>query len=274
MGTQIQLKISTEWNEIDSRNILTETMNIFYKVVARLSRFEESSDLSVLNQNSGTWIETTEELINLIQTALYFGKLSKGVFNIGIGRILEEYGYRSTINIVDLEQTNIRQLKKLITGSQNIEIDESNNKIFIPRGISIDLGSFAKGYAIKLARDFLFENKLQNFVINAGGDVYIAGQKDKNIPWKVTLFDPDNPEKTKDVEINNTAIASSGKYGRKYKNFHHLIHPSNLEPYNGHTVFVKGRDPMIADIVSTIAFFKPTNLSMILAETNTELLTI
>jgi FAD:protein FMN transferase len=274
MGTQINIKISENISKIDANNLLNEALNIFYKVVARLTRFENSSDLSILNKHAGEWFETGEELINLIEVGLRFTKLTNGLFNIGIGQILEEYGYKSIVNIVDLQDSNIRKLQSIQYLAEQIELDSLNHKVYIPKGISIDLGSFAKGYAIKLAKEYLEANKIQNFIINAGGDIYAGGRKSKTDMWKATLFDPDNPEKSKILEIENLAVTSSGRYGRKYKNFHHLINPQSAKPFDAKTVFVSGRDPMIADLVSTIAYFQPNNLKEILKSTDTELICI
>ena len=53
---------------------------------------------------------------------------------------------------------------------QKVQLEEQH--IFLSeKGMRLNLGAIAKGYAVDKAIDILRENKIQNALINAGGDL-------------------------------------------------------------------------------------------------------
>ena len=97
------------------------------------------------------------------------------------------------------------------------------------------LGGIAKGYAIDRGSAVLKENGIANFILNAGGDIYVSGKKDKNTLWKVGIKHPRN---TNDIiaefDLKDYAVATSGDYERfKIINgvrYHHILDPATGYP--------------------------------------------
>ena len=77
---------------------------------------------------------------------------------------------------------------------RQIEIDDRAGTVFLKRkGMKIHLGGIGKGYAVDRALAILRSAGLRDFMIQAGGDLYVGGHKDGR-PWRLGINDPRGPE--------------------------------------------------------------------------------
>ncbi len=75
---------------------------------------------------------------------------------------------------------------------------------------SIDPSGIVKGWAILQAAQMLKEAGLNNFYIDAGGDIQVAGKKGGN-PWRIGIRNPFNrTEHVKVLAVTDKGIATSG----------------------------------------------------------------
>ena len=101
--------------------------------------------------------------------------------------------------------------------------------------MSIDLGGIAKGYAIDRGSAVLKSMGITNFILNAGGDIYVSGTKDNETLWKVGIK---HPRHTNDLvaefNLKDHAVATSGDYERfkiiNGKRYHHILDPATGYP--------------------------------------------
>ncbi len=192
-----------------------------------LSRFRPGSDISRINRDA--YLRPTKvafETIALIEKSIRFSQLTDGAFDI----TLERAGYR-----------NIKILKQ----RQRVS--------FANAGMKLDLGGIAKGYAVDKAIEVLKQEGIKNALINAGGDIYGLGLKDRQGSWQVGLQHP----RKKDVilavlELEDRACATSGDYERRG----HIINPKTGYPCKDApaSVTVLAEDCLTADALATSVF--------------------
>jgi FAD:protein FMN transferase len=78
--------------------------------------------------------------------------------------------------------------------------------------------AIAKGYAVDKAIDILRENKIQNALINAGGDLKPIRQRSDQLNWKVGLQNPRSSESLlASFSISGNAVATSGDQQKYFK---------------------------------------------------------
>jgi thiamine biosynthesis lipoprotein len=271
MNTAITIKAYSSLANVDLNNALDISLNEFHKVVARFTRFSDSSELGILNKSNGKFIEVSEDLFRLVKFGYDFGLKTDGLFDITIIDLLEAYGYDKHYDFSKLNNPKLENdIKKLISQRPNfkeIEFDEQNLKIKLAKKQRVDMGGYAKGYAIGLAKDKLITIGINDFIINAGGDIYANGNEigsNLNNGWEVSIFDPAKSLKTGKFEthtkiiLHNEALACSGPWARKVKFFHHLINPkTGLPAGNTNDIsFVTHIDPMHADVMATIKYLE------------------
>jgi thiamine biosynthesis lipoprotein len=112
------------------------------------------------------------------------------------------------------------------------EIIGSRNK-----AVQLDLGGYAKGYALDRARTILREQGIDNALINIGGNVLALGTRGDR-PWRVGIQHPRKPGPLAILELHDgEAIGTSGDYQRYFeldgKRYCHLIDPRSGYPVQG-----------------------------------------
>lgn len=227
--------IKTKFNEInrisDDFNINTDKNNVY---VLNDKREVESGLLKDMLTKA---IELKEEI--------------NGYFNPFIGRLTHKWKEAIKNNNV-LSSTEIEEELSLMN---NTTISFDGDIIKLEGQGNIDLGAFAKGYALEWAKNYLEEKNVDKYYINCGSSSIYVANKELNI----SLSKPYSNDSILDFKASNIGIAtSSPKYqysvinGEKY---HHLINPFTGYPSNIYdSVNVIGNNNMKNDIYST-AFF-------------------
>ena len=95
--------------------------------------------------------------------------------------------------------------------------------------VKLDLGGYAKGYALDRAAEILKSQGIHNALINIGGNVLALGTHGTR-PWRVGIQHPRKPGPLATLELRDgEAIGTSGDYQRYFeldgKRYCHLIDP-------------------------------------------------
>ena len=118
--------------------------------------------------------------MSVIQRSLFLAEKTAGTFDITIG---------SAQNLWDFGAPYLPSKNSIVDAIEKIDyrkIQLEEQSIFLSeKGMRLDLGAITKGYAVDKAIDILRENKIQNALINAGGDLKSIGQRSDQLNWKV-----------------------------------------------------------------------------------------
>ncbi len=126
-------------------------------------------------------------------------------------------------------------------------------------GTALDLGAIAKGYALDRAAAALRAAGAADFIVNAGGDLVVAGSKGDR-PWRVGIQHPRAPDRfLRVVEPRPGALVTSGDYERFYEwegeRIHHILDPRTGRPAPGcRSVTVWAARAIDADALATAVF--------------------
>ena len=100
----------------------------------------------------------------------------------------------------------------------------------IPSGMTIDLGSIAKGYAGQQSAQYLRDNGVKSALLNLGGNVQTIGSKPDGSPWKVGIKDPNGDTPMMVLSITDQAVITSGGYERYFEQdghtYWHIMDPA------------------------------------------------
>ena len=248
MDTTISI---TFYNDDNADEHYKYIKNLYQKYSNLLDNYSGNNNLCDLNTNRS--IESLE-LKNVIDEALKLKDDTNGYFNPLIGRLSKKW--KEAISNNEVLSDEIIEEELDIMNSSSIEIE--GNTIKIIGDADIDLGGFAKGYVTKLAIDYLNENSVEGYLINAGESTVALGKKG-NDDFKVSLEAPYQKKEIKLLSLSNNSIStSSGKYQNKIINdirYHHLINPYTGYPANVYdNVNIIMTDPMLGDAYSTAIF--------------------
>ena len=97
-------------------------------------------------------------------------------------------------------------------------------------GMRIGLGGIAKGYAVDRCAAVLRGAGLHDFMVQAGGDLYVSGRKGA-ANWVVGMRDPRGGARDiiARMPIQDHAFSTAGDYERGFilngRRYHHIIDP-------------------------------------------------
>lgn len=257
MNTEVEFSAWTDFERDHVYELFGKAYQQFHFVVDRFSRFKSDSELSKVNASSGSATKVSKEFLRLVQFALEMAKKTNGAFDPTVIDFLQTYGYDAKYNFDRLKnrpfiREEIKSLLKKRPSWKEIKLNKFLRTITLHPNQRIDLGSIGKGYAIDLAFDIL--KPLDNYIINAGGDIRAAGTDKTNTPWLVDIKSPKSGS-LGTLQLNNQSVCCSGSWARKVQFFHHLINPKTGIPENEfEAVFVIAPTALEADAWTTALY--------------------
>ncbi len=220
--------------------------------------FNDSSQIGLINLKAGTeFQEVNTEVLEIIRQAQEISDISDGAFDITILPLMRLWNFHSSHPRVPDEREISEKLP--LINFKNIEI--KNNKIRLTeRGMGLDLGGIAKGYAVDRAFDTLLAYGYQDFLIEAGGDLRArAGELTRGRRHIWIRHPRKHEEFFASIKMDEGAVATSGDYERFFEKegqrYHHILNPESgypSRPTVSSTIFAQTTS--LADAASTAAF--------------------
>ncbi len=173
-------------------------------------------------------------VLPIFQDAARLSELSEGLFNPAIGNLVRLWGFHS--DTFEAHLPDPAAIDKLVKANPRMTdlVLEGLTLTGTNPAVRIDLGGYAKGYALDLAADYLKSQGVKNALINIGGNVMALGDKG-GTPWKVGIQHPRKAGALAVLELRDgEAIGTSGDYQRFFevdgkgggkKRYCHLIDP-------------------------------------------------
>jgi thiamine biosynthesis lipoprotein len=225
----------------------------------------QPSELDRLNAAfaSGSEKATVDpELARILEAAKYFSLQNNELFNPAIGNLIRLWGFhgdRPPGTVPD--KAEIDRLVAARPSMQDIHIEHTRVWSDNP-AVRIDLGGYAKGYALDLAVLILKQQGIRNALVNIGGNVIALG-KHGDRAWKVGIQHPRKAGVIATLDLHDgEAIGTSGDYQRYFeadgKRHCHLIDPRTGWPASGMqsvTLLVSGHGAGVKSDVLTKPLF-------------------
>jgi thiamine biosynthesis lipoprotein len=145
-------------------------------------------------------------------------KKTNGYFDPTVGTLVNAWGFGPGEEVA-MDSTTVDSLLQYV-GFDKVAITSTGTVSKEDSVIYFDFNAIAKGYAIDRVAVFLDTNKIQNYLIEIGGEVVGKGRNIiKNKSWTVGIDNPQNEfqrESKIAIYLNDRALASSGNY-RKFR---------------------------------------------------------
>lgn len=236
-GTRVDLSVYGE-----SRETAEAAMAAVLQEFDRLHRAYhawEPSELTRLNEAiaRGERTQVSDELAALLSDAQRLAALGDGLFDPAIGALIELWGFHD--DEFEPVRPDPKALAALIDARPRITdlVIEGTLISSTNPAVRIDLGGYAKGYALDRAVAILRGRGIANALVNIGGNVMALGSKG-DIPWRLGIQHPREPRPLAILPIyDGEAIGTSGDYQRSFEldgvRYSHLLDPRTGEPARG-----------------------------------------
>jgi thiamine biosynthesis lipoprotein len=256
MGTAIRVEL---WGESRAQADIAmgAVMAEMHRIDRAMSPFKASSELSLINREAARQpVCISGEMFTLLARAAQFSELSGGAFDITYASVGHLYDYRQGIRPSD---EAIAQAREAI-GWRNVLLDPMTRSVRFTRpGVRIDLGGFAKGYAVDNGARILQRHGITNGIVTAGGDSRVLGDR-RGRPWTIAIRHPRKPDDVVALlPLEDVAVSTSGDYERYFEadgeRFHHLLDPATgKSPHGVHSVTILAADGLTTEALSKSVF--------------------
>ena len=231
MGTLVEITVSHPDPDV-IQAVTTQAFDEMKRIEQLMSTYLPDSEISRINHAAGKEaIPVSPEVEEVIREGLYWSEQSSGAFDITIEPLVYLWNFDGEKEIIPREST-LRKTASLVNFK---DIELKDHTVRLKRhGMAINVGGLAKGYAVDRAISVL-RGKVKNGIVNAGGDLFAFGQKNKQTPWNIGLQHPRKPQELLAAfAVQNQAIATSGDYQRYFikdgVRYHHIFDPQTGKP--------------------------------------------
>jgi thiamine biosynthesis lipoprotein len=238
MGAEISIHLAVPLQQItEAERALHESFLWLTEVETRLTRFNVGSELMRLNCHMGRPFDASPILLDCLSVALAAARRTNGLYDPALLPHLEAAGYDRDFDAIAHRERGIVERVLPMTGRW-CEIHLEGGQITLPKGVQIDLGGIAKGWAADYLADHILA-PYANAIINIGGDLRLRGGKTSDTVWAVAI---DNPLLADAANEDHLAIVTPGRGGvatsganRRWwfqgqRVSHHLIDPRTGRP--------------------------------------------
>lgn len=264
------LQLYTENQEI--ADTLAEALHTrlteLHKAYTIYEQYDDITNLKTVNDRAGETVRVDDALFSLLELGKTAYSLTDGKVNMAMGSVLRLWRDARTVAMEDPENAQLPDMAVLKaaaehTSIESVVLDAANKTVlFTDAEVSLDVGAFAKGYAVQQVADYAKELGITSALISVGGNVVAIGDK-AGSPFIIGIQDPQDPSThLLTVKASNCTVVTSGTYQRYFTvdgvQYHHLIDPDTVYPANRWaSVSVIGPDSGVADILSTALFLLP-----------------
>jgi thiamine biosynthesis lipoprotein len=272
MGTVVQI---TFWT--DDETAAAAGAEAVFAEMKRLDRemttWTPDSEVSRINTAAGVAaVEVSDETLAVIARALDVSKRSGGVFDITVGAFKGLWKFDEDMDGTLPDPAEVKARLARI-GWKDVVLDPKKKTVFLRRkGMAITLGGIAKGYAVDKCVALLRGRGFVDFIMQAGGDMFVAGKKGAT-PWGVGIRDPRGPRDAffAFAPVEDHSFSTSGDYERGFVKdgvrYHHILDPHTGQPARlTRSVTIRAKDAFTADAWSKVLFIEGWEKAMPLVE--------
>jgi thiamine biosynthesis lipoprotein len=230
------------------RDLQPDMVEALMRVDNSLSMFNDSSVISRINRGEDVDLGKQRMFVEVFQLAQTISKETNGAFDITVAPLVNAWGFGFK-NDTKPSPAAIDSLRQFI-GYQNVNIVNHQVQKTDPRTM-LDCSAIAKGYGTDVVARLLRSKDVNNFMIEIGGEVVVAGKNDRGGPWRIGVTKPTEDPENQNNELqavlslpyhNSTstskhtlsALATSGNYRNFYykdgKRYAHTIDPRTGYP--------------------------------------------
>ncbi|HUH48649.1 MAG TPA: FAD:protein FMN transferase, partial [Mycoplana sp.] len=185
------------------------------RVDLQMSTWKPESDLMRFNAAPpGNWVSLPAELMRVLERALEIGRASDGAFDIGVGPLVNAWGFGPNRSGPDAELIRQSLRVRLPPTHDVLELDRSAGRARKHAPVALDLSGIAKGFAVDEMMRTVEAFDIPGALVSLDGEVKGRGTRADGTPWLVAVEKPDFEARIPlgVIALRDAAVATSGDY--------------------------------------------------------------
>jgi thiamine biosynthesis lipoprotein len=203
----------------------------------------------------GPPVPVSEELFLVLQHAQEIARKSNGAFDVTIGPLIQLWREARKAKTLPTQERLAEAHARV--GHQKMKLDAANRTVqLMVRGMKLDLGGIAKGYAADEAIRVLGEHGVTSALCEMGGDIVLGDAPPGRHGWIIEITNDLPGRASRKVILKNCAVSTSGDTeqfviidGVRYS---HIVNPlTGLGLTDRLLVTIVAKDGLTSDPLST-----------------------
>jgi thiamine biosynthesis lipoprotein len=257
MGTEFRIVLYAP-NETIAKKAADAAFARIAELDGIMSDYKSTSELMQLCKKAGgEAVSVSDDLLKVLTRALEISRLTEGAFDVTVGPVVRLWRRaRRTMKLPDADE--LAAARKLV-GWQQVEVDAKAKTVKLAtRGMLLDLGGIAKGYAAQAALEVLRRHGITRALVAASGDIAVSDAPPGAAGWKIGVAPLENPNAKPShyLSLTNAAVSTSGDTEQYVeidgKRYSHIVDPkTGLGLTTRMTVTVINTDGKTSDGLAT-----------------------
>jgi thiamine biosynthesis lipoprotein len=273
MGTEVTVRAWTE-DERAAAAAFEAVFAEFDRLDRLMSVWKDGSDVTRLNAAAGEHpVQVSREVLDVLGVARQVSEWTGGTFDVTFGALSGFWKFDSQDKDDTIPDRREVLARLPLVNYRDLAVDEQAGTAFLRRkGMRVNLGGIGKGYAVDRAVAILRQRGQTDFMVQAGGDLYVAGRRGER-PWRLGIRDPRGPadKSFAALDLTDGTFSTSGDYERFFikdgRRYHHILDLSVGEPARGcRSVTLVTERAVIADALAKGVFVLGPDAGMALIE--------
>ncbi|CAB3698586.1 FAD:protein FMN transferase [Achromobacter piechaudii] len=229
------------------------------EVVAQMSTWESTSDITRFNQAAPGWQALPDGFFYVLRHALALAEDSGGAYDPTVGPLVNAWGFGPHQRAFEPPSPAAIDAARARCGWRRVALDATRQAAMQPGGAYLDLSSIAKGHGVDRAALALDALGISQYLVEVGGELRARGKRPDGQPWRVAIEVPDaSDQHALALPLQALSIATSGDYRRHAGSgdarYAHTIDPRSGQPVRNNvaSVSVLHAECMMADALATV----------------------
>ena len=238
MGTTYTVKVTAPPASVDGAQLRATIDEVLAQIDRSMSGYRDDAEVARFNASTSTqWYEVSAELASVVQAALEVSEASGGAFDITVAPLVAAWGFGPGGQPKVMPgNEQIAQISGAVGYRKlHARLAPPALRKEVP-ALTIDLNGIAPGFAVDRLADRLQALKIDNFMIDIGGEIRARGRNARGEVWHIAIEQPVDTQRAPyaGVHLDDAAVSTSGEYrdyyerdGRRYS---HTIDPRTGRP--------------------------------------------
>jgi thiamine biosynthesis lipoprotein len=230
MGSRVQITLYAN-DEASAKRAATAAFARIAELDGIMSDYRPTSELMQLCQKAGGGpVRVGDDLFSVLSHAQEVSRRSGGAFDVTVGPVVRLWR-RARKSFLLPDPDDLARARALV-GYQMVTLDPKARTVQLQKkGMQLDLGGIAKGYAADAALKLLKEHGVSRALVALSGDIAASGPPPGEDGWKIGVapLEGTRSPPSRFVLLKNAAVSTSGD-AEQYveidgKRYSHIVDP-------------------------------------------------
>jgi thiamine biosynthesis lipoprotein len=243
MGTAYHVRVAPGKRAVDLPQRKIQVEALLSEIDLQMSTYRDDSELNRFNRApAGEWFRVSGATAELVATAQEISRKTNGALDVTVGPLVRLWHFgpqrraNRSVDFTPPDDATLQAARQLV-GYERLDVRLDPPALRKHKtGVEVDLSSIAPGYAVDQMAALLHYHGIDNYLVELGGEIRVAGRREDGKPWRVAIERPlvGRREMQMALSLENAAISTAGDY-RKYfehegRRYSHIIDPSTGRP--------------------------------------------